>query len=171
MQRHELSFVVDATPAEVWSVWWPPAPKLGPGEIEVKEFGPVRIEILHQGDEHHDGLVRHCYYRVPKFLLSGGVAESWELVTDVVPNVSSRYRAVTRPPFAMAEGTQRLDDLGDGRTRVTVTETYTMANRLLRPVLERYLHRFISRDNDRLVRTGIEMGLAHLRSARRSGSG
>jgi hypothetical protein len=92
-------------------------------------------------------------------LLSGGVAESWELVTDVVPNVSSRYRAVTTPPFAIAEGSQHLEDLGGGRTRVTFVETYTVRNRWLR-FLERPVHRFISRDNDRLISEGINAGIA-----------
>ena len=164
MQRHEMSFVVDATPAEVWSLLWPPAPALGPGKIETRSFGGVHIEIIHQGDAIHEGLVRHCRYPVPRFLLSGGVAESWEIVTDVIPNVSSRYRAVTKPPFATAEGTQTLEDLNDGRTKITVTETYSMTNRLLRPVLEDYLHRVISRDNDHLIRSGLELGVAYLRS-------
>jgi hypothetical protein len=101
---------------------------------------------------------------VPKYLLSRGVAESWELVTDVVPNVSSRYRAVTTPPFAFAEGNQRLEDLGDGRTRVTFVETYSIRNPLLR-FLERPVHRFISRDNDRLISEGIKAGIAALRHA------
>jgi hypothetical protein len=164
MQRHEMSFVLDATPTEVWSLLWPPAPKLPSDEIETRVFEKVRIEILHQGDEHHEGLVRHCYYPMPKFLLSGGVAESWELITDVVPGVSSGYRAITRPPFAFAEGTQHLEGLPDGRTRMTVTETYAIKNRLLRLFLEGYLHRFISRDNDHLLRSGLERGVAYLRS-------
>lgn len=164
MQRHQMSFVVDATPAQVWSLLWPPAPKLPPGEIETRSYEGVRIEVLHQGDEIHEGLVRHCYYPMPKFLLSGGVAQSWELITDVVPNVSSRYRAVTTPPFALAEGTQQLEALADGRTRITVTETYSIRNRLLRIALERRLHRFISHDNDRLLKSGVERGVKYLRS-------
>jgi hypothetical protein len=164
MQTHEMSFVVDATPTEIWSLLWPPAPKLSPGEIETRSHEGVRIEILHQGDDQHEGLVRHCYYPMPRFLLSGGVAESWELITDVVPHVSSRYRAVTTPPFAFAEGTQHLEGLPDGRTRITVTETYSIRNRWLRIALERYLHRYISRDNDRLLRSGVERGVTYLRS-------
>jgi len=150
--------------AEVWSVWCPPVPELPAGEIEIREHGAVRIEILHQGDEHHEGLVRHCYFPVPKYLLSRGVAESWELVSDVMPNVSSRYRAVTTPPFAIVEGSQHLEDLGDGRTRVTFVETYAIRNRLLR-FLERPVHRFISRDNDRAISEGIRVGV---KSAHRS---
>jgi len=32
----------------------------------------VTIEILHPGDAEGDGLVRHCAFPVPKWLLSGG---------------------------------------------------------------------------------------------------
>src|SRR4051812_38606701 len=115
MQEHQSSFVVHASPAEVFGLWFPPG--LG-SELQVLEMDDVRIEIVHGGDERHEGLVRHCWYPAPRFLLSGGVAQSWELVTDIVPNESYRYRAITRPPFATAEGRQWLEDIGDGRTRV-----------------------------------------------------
>ncbi|HVA74627.1 MAG TPA: hypothetical protein VNF71_08680 [Acidimicrobiales bacterium] len=32
----------------------------------------MTIEILHPGDAEGDGLVRHCAFPVPKWLLSGG---------------------------------------------------------------------------------------------------
>lgn len=151
VQAHEKSFIFDAPPADVWALMWPPAPPdLTAGEIQVIEFGDVRIEIVHQGDENHDGLVRHCYYPIPKYVLSRGRAESWELITEVVPNVSCRYRAITRPPFAEVEGFQRLREVGDGRTELTFTETYSIRSSLLRVLLERPLHRAISRDNDQL---------------------
>ena len=66
-----------------------------PREIQVIEADGVRIEIVHRGNQIHEGLVRHCHYPIPKYLLSQGVAQSWELVTDVVPNASYRYRAIT----------------------------------------------------------------------------
>jgi hypothetical protein len=164
MQRHESSFVLDATPEEIWSLWWPPAPELAPGEVQVTEHEGVRIEILHQGDEHHNGLYRHCHYPVPKYLLSGGVAESWEVVTDVVPNRSSHYFAVTKPPFAIVEGWQTLEDLGNGQTRMTFVETYHVTSRLLR-FLEKPVHRFISHNNDKLFREGLALGIQVLRQA------
>jgi hypothetical protein len=165
MQRHENSFVVKASPAQVWAMFSPPAPaELPPDGIEVREHENVRIEILHQGNEVHEGLVRHCYYPVPRYLISGGVAESWELVTDVVPNVSSRYRAITRPPFAVAEGWHRLEDLGDGRTRMIFVETYSVKNPLLRFLFERRVHDFISKNNDALFKAGMRMGVEFMNS-------
>ncbi|MGV0792947.1 polyketide cyclase / dehydrase and lipid transport family protein [Mycolicibacterium sp. XJ1819] len=157
MQSYQSSYIVNGRPDEVWQLWFPGVP--------VIEMDDVRIEIVHPGDEIHEGLVRHCHYRVPKYLLSAGRAQSWELVTDVVPNVKYRYRAITRPPAAFAEGEQRLEDLGDGRSRVHFAETYSVANPLMRVLFERRLHAFISRDNDTVIKAAIERGLEALRAA------
>ena len=35
------------------------------------------IEILYDGDEAGQGLVRTCVFDVPRYLLSGGKARSW----------------------------------------------------------------------------------------------
>lgn len=164
MQDHRYSFEVDATPQEVWRVLHPPRPRhLAKGEVQVIEHGDVRIEILHPGDEYGDGLVRHCWFKVPRYLLSGGRAKSWEWVTDVVPDESARYEAVGKPLWSKAQGWQRLEDLGDGRTRVHFRETYHVFNPVLRFLLERRVHRFISKDNDRLMREAIEGGVARAR--------
>lgn len=164
MQVHEYSFVIDATPEEIWSAMHPPHKPLPPGEIQVIEHGPVRIEILHPGDDRGDGLVRHCYFRVPRYLMSRGVGQSWEWVTDVKPNESSRYDAVGKPLWSKAQGFHRFEDLGDGRTRVHFRETYHVFNPVMRFVLERRVHRFLSKDNDRLVKAGIEGALAAARA-------
>ena len=78
MQEHRYSFIIDATPEEIWSAMHPRLPDNLPGAGVMGEFGPmtrkiehgtVTIEILHEGDEHCDaGLVRHCFFRVPKYL-------------------------------------------------------------------------------------------------------
>ncbi len=166
MQVHEYSFIIDAAPSELWAATHPVHPKLGPGEKRVIEHGPVRIEILHEGDEHGDGLVRHCWFRVPRYLLSGGRAQSWEMVSEIVPGVSSKYDAIGKPLWSQAEGRQRYEDLGDGSTRVHFRETYHVFNPIMRVLLERRVHRFISKDNDKLVKAGLEMALkAHRKRA------
>jgi len=168
MQKHEFSFVIDATAEELWRAMHPPRPKPAPGEIQIIEHGGVRIEILHPGDEHGDGLVRHCYFPVPKYLLSRGVGQSWEWVTETRPNESSRYDAVGKPLWSKAHGRHRFEDLGDGRTRVHFSETYHVFNPVMRLLLERRVHRFISKDNDRLVKAGVEGALAAARSRARA---
>jgi hypothetical protein len=164
VQDHSFSFVVDAPRELVWRALHPPVRNPAqPGKPRVIEHGDVRIEVLHEGDEHGDGLIRHCYFRVPKYLLSGGVGQSWEWVTQVVPNVSSHYEAIGKPLWSRAEGWQQFEDTGDGRTRVSFRETYHAFNPVLRTLLERRVHRFISKDNDVLIRAAIEAALARRR--------
>ena len=159
VQEHNYSFEIDATPEEVWAVFW----GLRSG---VAEHGDVRIEILNSGDEVGNGLVRHCHFRVPKYLLSGGKAKSWEWLTQVDPPRSWRYDAVGKPLWSQATGHTLLEDLGGGRTRVHFTETYHVFNPVLRALLEKRVHRFISGDNDRTMKESIEGGVAALRRRR-----
>jgi len=166
MQRHEFSFEVDASRDEVWAALHPLPRHRDPGERRVLEHGGVRIEIINEGDAKGEGLVRTCTFRVPKFLLSGGIGRSWECVTEVRPPEFSRYEAVGKPLWSEASGWHRLEDLGDGRTRVGFGETYRAFNPALRLLLERRVHRFISRDNDHLMRTAVEKGVARARSRR-----
>ena len=159
MQRHEFSFEIDATPDEVWQVFHGPKPK-------VMEHGDVRIEILHPGADGGNGLVRHCHFRVPKYLLSGGRAKSWEWLTELDPPRRWRYDAIGKPLWSEATGITELEDLGDGRTRVHFTETYHVFNPVMRRLLERRVHDFISKDNDVLMKQGVEAGLKALRRPR-----
>lgn len=162
MQDHRFAFEVDATPEEIWAVFWSPKAK-----GQVMEHGDVRIEILHPGDATGEGLVRHCHFRVPHYLLSGGVARSWEWLTEVEPTESWRYDAVGKPLFSRASGWTRLEPLEDGRTRVHFRETYHVFNPILRFLLERRVHRYISRDNDKMLKAAIERGVGALRAHRR----
>jgi len=152
VQEHSFSIDVDASPQEVWQVFWyrgsdRPKNKIG------------TIDILHPGDEVGNGLVRHCTFPVPRFLLSGGVGQSWEWLTEVKLHESWRYDAIGKPLWSRAEGFQRLEDLGDGRTRIHFTERYETFNPWMRRLgLERYVHNRLSRDNDTLL-AAIEGGI------------
>jgi hypothetical protein len=158
MQDHRFSFEIDATPQEIWRVFW------GKKTGDVIEHGDVRIAILHGGDSTGEGLIRHCYFRVPRYLLSAGVAQSWEWLTEVKPNESWRYDAVGKPLWSRASGWTRLEDLGDGRTRVHFRETYEVFNPILRLLLEKRVHHFISGDNDKIIKSSIEKGIELMRS-------
>ena len=164
MRRHTFSFEVDATPEEVWRSLHPRLRRPADGGPRVIEHGGVRIEILFEGDENGQGLVRTCTFPVPKFLLSGGVGRSWECVTESRPNEYSRYEAVGKPLWSKAAGWHRLHDLGGGRTRVEFGEEYHAFNPVMRLLFERYVHDFISKDNDRLVQRAVEEGVARLRN-------
>lgn len=164
MREHTFSFEIEATPEEVWRALHPRPRPTTPGEHRVIEHGHVRIEIINEGDDKGEGLVRTCTFPVPKLLLSGGVGRSWECVTEVRPNEFSRYEAVGKPLWSKASGWHRLEDLGDGRTRVEFGESYHAFNRVLRVLLEGYVHRFISKDNDRTIQSAVEQGVARLRA-------
>ncbi|MCU1352729.1 MAG: hypothetical protein JWM05_1938 [Acidimicrobiales bacterium] len=155
MQEHTHHLDVDGTPEEVWALFWYRGPR--------PKTGPVTIEILHPGDDEGEGLVRHCTFRVPRYLLSGGVAQSWELLTEVKRPESWRYDAIGKPLLSQATGQTRLEDLGDGRTRIHFNETYHAFNPVLRALFERRVHRFISRDNEAIMSTAINAGLRHMR--------
>ena len=146
MQRHEFSFELDAPPELVWEVFW----YRGPDRPQPKDV-KTRIEILHPGDDDGNGLVRHCYFPVPKWLLSKGVGQSWEWLTEVKPYESWRYDAVGKPLWSRAQGHTRLEDLGDGRTRIHFEETYEAFNPVMRVLLERAVHRRLSGDNDSIL--------------------
>jgi hypothetical protein len=159
MQEHRYAVVVDGTPAEVWELFWYRGPRRATSS-------GVSIEILHPGDEVGEGLIRRCTFRVPRYLLSRGVGHSWEWLTEVRPPVSWKYDAVGKPLWSEAEGRTELEDLGDSRTRIHFTETYHAFNPMLRALLERRVHHFISKDNDRLITTAINDGIRRLRSVR-----
>jgi len=159
VQDHRFDFVVEATPDEVWDVIWTTT-RAG---VDTPTY---KIEILHQGDDAGNGLVRHCTFPVPRYLLSGGRAQSWEWITESVRPVSWRYDAIGKPLWSRASGWTRLEDVGGGRTRVHFRETYEAFNPLLRALLEKRVHRFISRDNDKLIEASIVRSLERRRRKR-----
>ena len=158
MQVHEYSFIIDAPRDEIWAAMHPPLAQ--PGTIHaprIIEHGNVRIEILNEGDEHGQGLVRHCYFAVPKYLLSGGRAQSWETVSEVRAPEFSRYDAIGKPLWSQAMGWQKLR----GPRRRPHPGDVPRGVPRLQPGDARRCSRsgctdFISKDNDKLVKAGIE---------------
>jgi hypothetical protein len=146
VQRHEFSVDLDAPRDEVWNVFW----YRGPDRPQPRDVR-TRIDILHPGDEAGNGLVRHCTFPVPRWLLSGGVGHSWEWLTQVQPPESWRYDAVGKPLWSRATGWTRLEDLGDSKTRVHFTEEYEAFNPVMRVLFEKRVHDFLSRDNDTIL--------------------
>jgi hypothetical protein len=105
------------------------------------------MEILNEGDEAGRGLVRTCVFGVPRYLLSGGTARSWEVVTEAKINKLSRYVAISKPLWSRAEGYHQLDEQPDGTTLLTFHETYHAYNPVLRALVEGRVHARISADN------------------------
>jgi hypothetical protein len=150
VQRFETVFEVDAPPQKVWGLLHMPPPPDAESPRKVTYPGGS-MEIWSEGDSKGEGLVRNCVFRVPKYLLSGGTAQSWEVVWKVVPLERAHYRGVGKPLWSRGEGWHELESLDGGtRTRLTFVETYHVVNPVVRVLLEKRVHEFISRDNHKL---------------------
>ena len=135
--------------AEVPKVWRTLHPRR-PAGVELPwriEYPGGSIEVVVDGDEAGQGLVRLCTFRVPWYLLSGGLARSFETIVEARVDEMSRYSAVGKPLWSRAEGWHRLEEVGEGRTRLTFWERYTAFNPLLGRLLEARVHRFITTAN------------------------
>jgi hypothetical protein len=146
MQSYTVRFAVDAPAVRVWRVLHPPAVK-DVDHPRIIEYPAGRMEILHEGDEAGRGLVRICEFAVPRYLLSGGKARSWEIVTDAAFAKLSRYVSISKPLWSRAEGYHELDERPDGTTLLTFHETYHAYNSVARALFERRVYAKISRDN------------------------
>jgi hypothetical protein len=155
VQEHTYSFVAEGTPQQIWDIFLSHHRK----GVETEK---VRIQILNQGDEAGNGMVRYCRFPVPQYLMSGGVAQSWEWITEAVAPVSWRYDAVGKPLWSRATGLTTLEEVGPNQTRITFKESYEVFNPLLRTLLERRVHRFLSKDNEFHYQTSVNRGLAQL---------
>ena len=146
MHEHALELIVDA---EVPTVWRTLHPRRPPGaELPWRiDYPGGTIEVVADGDEAGQGLVRLCTFRVPRYLLSGGVARSFESIVEARLNELSRYSAVGKPLWSQAEGWHRLEEVGEGRTKLTFWESYHAFNPVLRRLFEGRVHHFISAAN------------------------
>lgn len=158
-----MVFEVDAHPHRVWRLLHPKVPADAETPRTISHPGGT-ITILRDGDEAGEGLVRTCTFPVPKWLLSGGIARSWEVVTEARVDECSRYEAVGKPLWSKATGWHELEPIGGGdATRLTFYESYHAHNPALRALCEQRVHRFISKDNGSIYETL----LGHLGTVRR----
>lgn len=163
MNVYENSWIVDAPREDVWEVLHPQKTfdrhRTTVAAPRVIEHGTTRVEVVCEGDEEGRGLVRRCWFRAPWYL-GGGMARSWEIVSQVrAPEYQQYDVLLCTPPDATVLGWYRLEDLGDGRTRMHIHEEYTMASRLLAPILEKRTHDFFLSDNDDQFKSMIEDGI------------
>ncbi len=146
MHSFTAVFAVAAPARKIWQVLHPPVPPDAPSP-RVLEYPGGSMEILIEGDEAGHGLVRTCVFGVPRYLMSGGRARSWEVVTEAKVNKLSRYVAISKPLWSRAEGYHELHEQPDGTTLLTFHETYHAYNPVLRALFERSVHAKISADN------------------------
>jgi hypothetical protein len=82
----------------------------------------------------------------------------------VTPHQSWKYDAIGKPLWSVAEGRTRFEALPGERTRIHFSETYHAFNPLMRLLLEKRVHRFISKDNDRLITNAVNDGIRAMRA-------
>ena len=152
MQRFQASYLVEASPSRVWQLLHPPVPK-GSSSPRFLTYPNGSMQIVTEGDEAGQGLVRTCEFRVPTWLGSGGRARSWEVVVEARAGELSRYRGVCKPLWARMEGWHSLQGREGGGTQVTFVELYDVVNPLLGKLFASRVHAFISADNDKLYRS------------------
>jgi len=152
MQRHEVVYDVGAPPHRVWRLFHP---KVQPDDEVPRTITHPggSITILKDGDEAGEGLVRTATFPVPRWLLSGGRARSFEVVVEARKNEYARYEAVGKPLWSKTSGWHTLEIVDENTTRLTFVEIYEVKNPILRRLFEKRVHDFISRDNDDTYRT------------------
>lgn len=168
MVSYDSDWIVDAPRDEIWTVLHPQRTfdraTTTLANPRVIEHGETRVEVLSEGDENGQGLLRRCWFAIPWYI--PGTGRSWEIVSEVRVPEYQRYDVLfCTPPHAVANGWYRLEDLGDERTRFHFHEEYHMESRWLAPFVERRFHRYVSKDNDRIMRGIIESGIRARRSA------
>jgi hypothetical protein len=75
------------------------------------------------------------------------------MVTEVKPLEYAKYEGIGKPLWSKAAGWHELQPLESGGTRLTFVETYHVVNPVMRALLEKRVHRFISKDNHDLYLT------------------
>jgi hypothetical protein len=146
MNRHEVSFLVEAPYYKVWRLFHPKTPE-GATVPRTIEHPNGTITILKDGDDDGAGLVRTATFPVPKWLLSGGRGESFEVVTEARKNEYARYEAVGKPLWSQVSGWHTLEQVGESSTKLTFVEIYEAKNPILRRLFEKRVHGVISHDN------------------------
>ena len=159
MQEHHYSVDIEASPDELWQLFW--------ARIPHTETGDVTIDILHPGDAIGEGLIRHCTFRVPRYLLTGGKGQSWEWLTEVTPTglVEVHRRRAPAPSRKPKDGRGwRIS--GTGPPGCTSPRRTTRSTRSCAALFEKRVHAFISKDNDRLIKESLTKGVGYLRAAK-----
>ena len=91
---------------------------------------------------------------------------SWEWLTEVKPYESWKYDAIGKPLWSVAEGRTRFEELARRRAPGSISPRPTTPSiRSCAALFERRVHRFISKDNDRLITDAVNAGIRKMREA------
>ena len=140
MREHRYTLDFPHPPARVWALmqdydrWTAYAPMV------------IRVEVLHQGDVHGNGLLRRVIYRMP----FGRTGSALELVTDVEPARGYTYTMIGRTPGNDQTGRVRLEAIPGG-ARLHFEERYHLTSAPWK-WFEAPIYRFINQQNEASMR-------------------
>lgn len=150
VREHRFSLEMPHSAARVWALFqdyerW-------------TEYAPMvrRVEVLHPGDEHHNGRLRRVVYRLPL----GREGAALELVTDVEPERGYTYTMLSSKPGNDQVGHVRLTPVGANRTRLDFDEQYNLTSWPFR-WFEGPIYRFINKNNEDSMRRACAWLTAH----------
>jgi hypothetical protein len=141
MQEHRYSFDMPHPAQRVWALfqdydrWTDYAPMV------------IRVEVLHPGDEHGNGLLRRVVYKMPL----GRQGTALELVTDVTQDEGYTFTMINREPGNDQTGKVRLERLGPDSCRFHFEERYHLTKAPYR-WFEGRIYGFINKQNEASMR-------------------
>jgi hypothetical protein len=103
----------------------------------------IRVDVLHAGDAHGNGLLRRVIYKMPL----GRQGSALELVTNVVAARGYDYTMINRVPGNDQTGKVTLEPLGPNRTRLHFEERYNLTQ-IPWKWFEASIYRFINKQNE-----------------------
>ena len=145
MREHRYSVELPHSPERLWAVmqdydrWTQYAPMV------------LRVEVLHPGDAGGNGLLRRVIYKMPL----GRTGSALELVTDVEPARSYRFKMISRVPGNDQMGRVRLERVGQNRTRLHFEERYNLTQAPWK-WFEGPIYKFINKNNEDSMRRASE---------------
>jgi len=140
VREHRYTLDFPHPPARVWALmqdydrWTAYAPMV------------IRVEVLHPGDVHGNGLLRRVIYRMP----FGRTGSALELVTDVEPARGYTYTMIGRTPGNDQTGRVRLEAIPGG-ARLHFEERYHLTSAPWK-WFEAPIYRFINQQNEASMR-------------------
>ena len=150
MREHRYELELPHRPERVWALmqdyprWTAYAPMV------------LRVDVVHPGDAHGDGLLRRVVYKLP----FGRRGSALELVTQVTPARGYTYTMLSRTPGNDQTGRVALEPLPGRRTRLRFEERYHLEAAPWK-WFEGPLYRFINRQNEASMRALSDWLAAH----------
>jgi len=149
-REHRYSVEFPHSPARLWA--------LMQDYERWKNYAPmvIRVDVLHAGDAHGNGLLRRVIYKLPL----GRQGSALELVTEVEAERGYKYTMISREVGNDQTGRVRLEPVGPNLTRLHFEERYHLTHAPWK-WFEGTIYRFINKQNEQSMQRLSEWLSAH----------